>query len=120
MGIDIASDRKEKAEKAKKDAIKEQASKEKMERLNAKYNKQAKPKFICTQCGTGGKQKLITKGNLGLEIILWLFFLLPGIIYSIWRHASRTKGCPKCNGPMVSTDSPIGADLLQKYHKKMA
>ena len=52
--------------------------------------------LICTNCGYKGKPKLYTKGSIIIEIFLWLLFLLPGLIYSIWRHASRFKGCPKC------------------------
>ncbi|MBA7713419.1 hypothetical protein ES703_122422 [subsurface metagenome] len=69
--------------------------------------------MICSKCGYKGKPKLHTKGNIGMEIVLWLFFLLPGLIYSIWRHASRYKGCPKCHEPnMLPLDSPLAQKLV--------
>jgi hypothetical protein len=63
--------------------------------------------MYCVNCGTRGRPKTITKGSIIIEVFLWLMFLLPGLIYSIWRHASRYKGCPKCKAPnMIPLDSP--------------
>ncbi len=70
---------------------------------------------VCTNCGFQGKPKLYTKGNLLLEIFLWLIFLLPGIIYSIWRHASRYKGCPECGAAnMIPATSPMTKKILEQ------
>lgn len=67
---------------------------------------------ICTNCGTKAVPKLITKGNLGLEICLWILVIVPGIVYSIWRHASRYKGCPNCKAPnMIPLDSPMAKKI---------
>lgn len=74
--------------------------------------------YICTACGYMGKAKNITKGNILVELILWCIFLIPGLIYSIWRLSSRHKGgCPKCgNETMIPTNTPVGTDLIKKYH----
>lgn len=70
--------------------------------------------MICTMCGHSGTPKMITKGDLGTEIVLWLCFGL-GILYSIWRHASRYNGCAKCGSPnVVPLDSPIGRKLAHE------
>ena len=53
-------------------------------------------KIKCPNCQYEGKGKVITKGSLLLEIILWLFFLVPGLIYSVWRLSTRYLGCPRC------------------------
>ena len=69
---------------------------------------------ICTHCGTISAPKLYTKGSIFLELFLWLLFIIPGLIYSIWRHASRYKGCPKCGAPnMIPQDSPMAQKLLK-------
>jgi len=69
--------------------------------------------LLCTKCGHKGKPKLFTKGSIFIEIVLWICFIIPGLIYSIWRHASRYKGCPKCNEPnMIPLDSPIAQKML--------
>lgn len=64
-------------------------------------------KKLCLNCLSVGKPQLITKGDIGTEIVLWLCFILPGIVYSVWRHTSRYKGCPICeSGGMIPLFSP--------------
>lgn len=88
-------------------------------------NKPIQAKFICTQCGTPGKPKTITKGSILVELILWVmglltflfFFFIPILIpigYSMWRHLSRSKGCKQCGGAMIKTDTPVGRNLLKE------
>ena len=74
----------------------------------------AKEKF-CTRCGTVAKAKRIMKGSILIELFLWLLFLLPGLIYSVWRHASVYHGCPSCAGDsMIPLDSPPARAALRK------
>jgi len=76
-------------------------------------------KFICKDCGFMGGTKKIIKGSILVELFLWLLFLLPGIIYSIWRGNTRKKVCAKCgNSNIVPVDSPVGIDLANKYYPK--
>lgn len=71
--------------------------------------------LICTACGYVGKPQRITKGNTLIELILWLCFLLPGLIYSIWRLSSKYDACPKCKGAsMIPTDSPVGQKVINE------
>lgn len=56
----------------------------------------------CPLCGyTGTKIKTYTKGSTGIELILWICFIFPGLIYSIWRLTSRYKGCPMCKNENI-------------------
>jgi hypothetical protein len=72
--------------------------------------------MICANCGCSGKPKKITKGSFFIELILWLFFFVPGLIYSIWRCTTRYWACPKCKAPnMVPLDTPRGQKLLEEY-----
>jgi uncharacterized membrane protein YqaE (UPF0057 family) len=72
-------------------------------------------KKICTSCGYVGSSVRITKGNLLIEIFLWLLVIIPGVIYSIWRLTSRYDACPECKNPsMIPTDTPIGKKLLKE------
>lgn len=75
-----------------------------------------KPKqLICTQCGNTGKPQRKVKGNLLIEIILWLFFILPGLIYSIWRTSSYYKACKVCGSTtLIPLDSPLGKKTLKE------
>lgn len=69
--------------------------------------------FICTTCGYIGKSKRITKGGCLVEIALWIFFIVPGIIYSIWRLTTKYDACPTCkNATMIPLDTPIAQKLL--------
>lgn len=61
----------------------------------------------CLQCGTVGKPKKRVKGSIWIEIVLWLFLILPGLIYSIWRLTTKERVCPACGAPnMIPLDSP--------------
>lgn len=76
--------------------------------------------LICSACGhVGGGQSKI-KGNGFIELILWLCFLIPGIIYSIWRSSSRYKACPSCGSTnLIPIDSPVGKKLLTDQGKTL-
>jgi hypothetical protein len=63
--------------------------------------------MYCPNCGTVGKPKKITKGSLLIEIVLWLFMILPGLLYSMWRLTTKYQACPSCLAPnMIPVDSP--------------
>lgn len=73
---------------------------------------------ICANCGSVCRPVKMTKGHFGMELILWLIFLIPGFIYSIWRLTSRYWGCPYCEAKdPVPLRSPRGQRLLADYQK---
>ena len=75
-------------------------------------------KVICTVCGAAESPKEYTKGSLLVEIVLWLCFIVPGLIYTIWRHASRYEGCRSCESKdIVPLSSPVGKRLAADFHK---
>lgn len=64
--------------------------------------------LFCLTCGHEGPGKNVTKGSLLIEIILWMAFLIPGLIYSAWRHSSRHKTCSRCSATtLVPPDAPM-------------
>jgi len=63
----------------------------------------------CPRCGFDGYPKIVTPGSFAIEVVLWLFFLLPGLIYSIWRLSARHKACPKCG-----EKSPIPIEMHRR------
>jgi hypothetical protein len=72
--------------------------------------------MICPNCGTRGEPKTLTPGTVGMELILWICFLVPGLIYSIWRISNRKSGCPSCGQPgMIDVTTPNGKLLLNKF-----
>lgn len=68
--------------------------------------------IVCTSCGYVGESKTITKGSMGVEIILWLCLLIPGLIYSVWRLSSRLEGCPICGS---TSPIPRASPMAQKF-----
>jgi hypothetical protein len=71
---------------------------------------------ICETCGSVGFAVTQTKGSLLTELILWLFFLLPGMIYSAWRLTTRQKVCRHCGGKTILIGTPRGQQLWSTYH----
>jgi hypothetical protein len=58
-------------------------------------------------CGTDAQPKTVTRGTIFIEIILWICFIVPGLIYSIWRLTTRGDACPACGSvAIVPFDSP--------------
>ena len=73
-------------------------------------------KLICTKCGNSKDFKKILQGNLAIEIVLWCFYLVPGLIYSIWRRSESNikRQCDSCDSfDLIPIDTPKGK-LLQK------
>lgn len=71
--------------------------------------------LVCTSCGHVGNSNTITKGHFALEVVLWLCFLVPGFIYSVWRHTSRYEACPICGNENLL---PKAAPMAQKFLKE--
>ena len=77
-----------------------------------------KQPLICSNCGTIGKPITITKGSFFIEIILWLCFFIPGIIYTIWRVTTRENGCKACGATaMIPLNTPKGRKLNKDFEK---
>lgn len=73
---------------------------------------------VCKSCGYVGAPESAVRGSLGIEIILWLCFIVPGLIYSIWRQSSYYNACPKCGSKeMIPADSPIGKKIIAELDK---
>lgn len=69
--------------------------------------------YVCVQCGFVGKPRKTAKGSILIELVLWLFFILLGLIYSLWRLSSKYTACPKCGSAnIIPTDSPMGQKLV--------
>jgi hypothetical protein len=59
--------------------------------------KKKRMRIECPNCKYQGFGQYITKGSFAIELILWFFLILPGLIYSIWRLSSRRWACPQCD-----------------------
>lgn len=73
--------------------------------------------FICASCGSRSEGISRTRGSFWIELVLWLCFILPGLIYSIWRLTTKERVCPQCGAPgLVPTNTPRGRDLVARYN----
>lgn len=64
--------------------------------------------MYCKKCGNVGPTKGIMKGSFAIELVLWLFFLLPGLVYSIWRLTTKGRGCSVCGSDdVIPANSPL-------------
>lgn len=76
-------------------------------------------KYVCERCGYWGSPKTKVKGNASLEILLWIFFLIPGFIYSLWRSTQAYKVCSHCGSEKVYLeDSYEGKEIIAKHNYK--
>lgn len=72
--------------------------------------------FICGSCGTKNNGKTHTRGSFIMELGLWLCFLIPGLIYSVWRLTTRRKVCTECNSPeIIGLETPRGKKLSIEF-----
>lgn len=61
---------------------------------------------ICRVCGTQGKPRVRSRGSSAIEILLWLFFIIPGLCYTLWRMGRKDKSCRACGSQTVI---PLGS-----------
>lgn len=55
----------------------------------------------CTTCGSEAPAQTVTRGSIGIELVLWLFFLVPGLIYSVWRLTTKHRACKVCGSTAI-------------------
>ena len=70
---------------------------------------------VCNNCGHIGESVTARKGHRVIEIALWLLFLVPGIIYSIWRLTTWHEICPVCGSAnLIPASSPIAQRFIRE------
>ncbi len=75
-------------------------------------------RLICSTCGYIGLPGKINKGSGAVELVLWLFFIIPGVVYSVWRRSAKPRVCPSCHSQsLVPIASPVGRELVAKQGK---
>lgn len=70
--------------------------------------------YVCRDCGEVDNPKKLAKGSMLVELFLWLMFIFPGMIYSVWRLSSKYDACRSCGSSrIVKASSPIGKKLIE-------
>lgn len=72
--------------------------------------------LVCRACGALGQTRIHTPGSIWIELLAWAFLLLPGMIYSAWRHTRRGTVCACCDSAdLVQVGLPVGQRLLAEF-----
>lgn len=73
--------------------------------------------MICKQCGTVHDGHRHLPGNGWIEAVLWLAYIFPGLVYSIWRRSGRKPTCGACGSrDLVPLSSPVGKALQTQFY----
>lgn len=69
--------------------------------------------LICSNCGTLDNFKRQRAGSFFIELFLWLCFIFPGFLYSVWRISNMKNTCRSCgSNSAIPAESPRGKALL--------
>lgn len=54
------------------------------------------PVVKCHTCGHTGKAKIVREGSGFIELLLFFFFIIPGVLYSMHRKSTQKLACSEC------------------------
>ncbi len=74
-------------------------------------------KYICMECGCQRDPVKAKRGLLVVEIFMWLLYIVPGVIYSIWRRVRKHEICSKCRMPSIVLTSSSRAMGMMRLLK---
>jgi hypothetical protein len=70
------------------------------------------PTHVCANCRSAIRPEQKKPGSGGVEVLMWLFFIVPGLIYSVWRSGAAYSVCPVCDAANpIPLDTPAGKRL---------
>lgn len=68
----------------------------------------------CSSCGHVGTTDTYTPGSRFIELLLWLLFIVPGLIYSLWRRSAQREVCARCGAANpLPLDTPRGRAIAE-------
>lgn len=64
---------------------------------------------LCTLCGHETVQPIRKMPGSGfVSLVLLIPFVLPGVVYQVWRMAMRRPVCPRCSSAaLIPGDAPL-------------
>jgi hypothetical protein len=73
------------------------------------------PKRLCATCLETIQPKIHTPGHILVELMLWVLFIIPGFIYTVWRNMAKKDVCPLCmSDQLLPLDSKRAKLLLSQ------
>lgn len=102
-----------------------------VKKVNGKYlcsecasNPDRAARYYCTNCKVYAPYAN-NRGNGWIEVVLYICYIIPGVIYSIWRRRGNSKVCATCKQTsLVSSASgshvkcPDCAELILREARK--
>ena len=66
-------------------------------------------RLLCTQCGSETSAPLkVPPGSPWVALALAVPFVIPGIVYAVWRYSMRRDCCPTCgHAQLIPGDAPL-------------
>ncbi len=74
-------------------------------------------KYLCMECGCQRDPIQAKRGFLVVELFMWLLYILPGVIYSIWRRVRTQQICSNCRTPSIVLTSSSRAMGMMRMLK---
>jgi len=69
--------------------------------------------MLCTQCGATTFPKRVTPGSGWITFVLLWFFIVPGLVYWIWRHTSSYEACSQCGSRnVIPPTTPVAQEMI--------
>lgn len=76
--------------------------------------------LICTTCGSIGEYHETRPGSNLVEVVLWLWMIIPGVLYSAWRNSKKSAVCASCSArTLIMAGTPVGRQILQSTSPNM-
>jgi len=72
---------------------------------------------VCRDCWSISQptQNKELRGSAFITVLLLLMYIIPGIIYMVWRRGDKSIICTKCRSKnLVPVDSPMGQKIINE------
>lgn len=80
-------------------------------------NRESDDDYICRACGHRGVPESGKGGSAWILLILLMLYIIPGVIYWLWRRGTGYKSCPACGSKeVIPVSTPMGQKLAQEFH----
>jgi hypothetical protein len=71
---------------------------------------------LCTHCGATTVPRRVTPGPGWITLVLLIFFVVPGVIYWLWRHTSTYEVCAQCgNRSLIPPTAPVAQTMVAAH-----
>jgi len=79
-----------------------------IKKFNGKKKADKGKVWYCKACGHTGSRNTVYPGSTLINLILCFLYIVPGIIYALWRLSAKYYVCPECNQKdLIPADSPL-------------